>query len=144
MYLWRFPHNTRNFPGWQFVADKDGCQSLLELLDLMRNARWSAQAEIRLNKPTEEIVSVPGWPHGTRWTAASVLLIRFPKGKVPESHWRWDGTPTQPRLNIGIDKLRELRDAIAEVAKGFGDFCVTAEDSPLHGVDKAKASIWFW
>ena len=143
-YLWRFPQDTRNFPGWNCTADREGCSSLLELLGLMRVARWSAKADVSLTNPPGEIIGMPGHPRDEKWRSPPRFTLSYPKDKVPDGFWQWTGDVNEPTLSVGASKITELISAFESVAKRVGDFCVHAEDQKLHGFDFPRMSIWFW
>ncbi|HEX6986575.1 MAG TPA: hypothetical protein VF170_14430, partial [Planctomycetaceae bacterium] len=134
---------TRNFPGWNCTADADGCHSVIDLLTLMVDASWTAQAHIPLTAPTQAVASLPGGRR-TGWQSPSRLRLRYPAGKVDGGFWRWTDGLTAPTLTVGRVKVEALRDAFRAVANGQGDFCIHADGQPLHGIDPERMSIWFW
>jgi hypothetical protein len=142
VFLWRFPDDDRNYPGWNCTADKDGCRSLLDLFALMAVAEWGAKMDIALSTPTGAIASLPG--RGGKWLSPGRLRLLHPKGKVTDNFWRWDGSLQSPTLTIGKSKVDALRHAFESVAAGRGDFCIHADDQKLQGFDPERMAIWFW
>ena len=142
MFLWRFPDDVRNYPGWNCTADKDGCRSLLDLFALKAVARWGAKTDIALSTPTGANASLPGC--GGKWLSAGRLRLHYPKGEVTDNLWRWDGSLQSPTLTIAKSKLDALWHAFESVAAGRGDFCIRADDQKLHGFDPERMAISFW
>ncbi len=141
-YLWRYPNQSRNYPGWNCTADVAGCQSVVELVNVMLSSDWSSKQEIRLTRPTDSIAALPGLS-GT-WLTAERLQLCFPGGKVSGNHWACDAGLNIVTLTLGRGKLEQLRDALTCVAKFEGDFCIHADDQEPHGVDLSRMAIWFW
>jgi hypothetical protein len=140
-YLWRYATQRRNFPGWNFTADAVGCQSLIELIDLMLSNEWSATQTIRLHQPTDSIASLPGLDGS--WHAANILSLKYPSAKAPAALWECsDGR--DPVLTVGRDKLIDLRSAMMSVSQNIGDFCLHSEEQPAQGTDTKHLAIWFW
>jgi len=144
VYLWRFPTDVRNYPGWQCTADAEGCRSLVEMLTIMASSEWSSKIDIALTAPTPEITSLTGFTRGERWSYPGRLTLHYPGNTVDADLWRWSGDLRTPTLSLGSSMLVKLVDAFEKVGRGIGDFCVHARDQCLHGFDFEKMSIWFW
>jgi hypothetical protein len=142
VYLWRNHDNLRNDPGWECVVDAEGRASLIELLDLMLEAKWNASRSIDVTTPPSEILRLPG-AVPTRWMSPRRIRLCPAKTNGSERHWHWSGDLNQPTLELGSEMLLELRTAI-ETTSRYGDFCIHADDTPPHGFDFEKMSIWFW
>jgi hypothetical protein len=142
--LWRYPDTSRNYPGWDCLADTEGCHSIAELLAMMLAARWTATANIKLFQPTESTIALPGDYGGKAWISAVRLCLRYPTGKVAENLWHWSGQAEAPTLTVGKSKLDELARAFNSMALGRGDLCIHADNARLHGIDSEKLAIWFW
>lgn len=143
-YLWRFPGESRNYPGWHCAADVDGRSSVLELLSLMGGARWGSRTEIAVSAPPHAIASIPGNPRNDRRHSPASLVVRYPKDRCPDDLWQWSGDLRNPVLSVGRSKLDELNRAFEMLDAGIGDFCVHADDQKLHGFEFERMSICFW
>ena len=141
--LWRFPDQTRNYPGWEFWADAAGCLSLIDLLGLMLASPWTAKKTIEL-ADASSVVMLPGNPATEKWRSPKAFTIHYPKDKVPDNHWKWEGSLVRPLLKLGRARVEELMAAMESVSKGVGDFCIHVDDQSLHGFEFEKMSIWFW
>lgn len=142
-HFWRYPGETRSLPGWHCTADCEGCASLQELLGLMRHAEWKAEAEVRITQPISEIAAAQD-VFGRGYRVPERLRLVHSKRTMPDGHWRWTSDGRHPTLSLGVGKIGELIEAFASVSKNIGDFCVHADDQPLHGIDFETMSIWFW
>lgn len=141
-YLWRYKTRRRNYPGWNFNADADGCASLIAMIDLMLGSEWSATQDVELQPLSDRIAGLTG--AAAPWRAASMLSIKYPGSTAPPTYWECSDDPTSPVLVVGLSKLIELRSAIVDVSQFKGDFCIYAEDLPAHEVDPQRLPIWFW
>ena len=142
IYFWIFPEDARNYPGWNCHVDRDGCNSVIELLDLMIAAPWSSSRTVTLTTTDPEIARRAG--EGSIWHGAKQLRIVHPQAQVTETSWEWSGSFFTPALTLGREKLVDLRTGYQRVASGDWDFCVHADDQQVHGIDRSKMSIWFW
>jgi hypothetical protein len=109
VHLWRYKQPSRNNSGWHLAADEAGCDSVLQLLELMANARWPGRQSIMVSAPEERMtvgVAPPG--KGRTWLAPQEWLLHHPKGAVADDHWQWTATETQAVLAVGLARLREL------------------------------------
>lgn len=144
LYLWRFDDQARNYPGWNFTADGEGCISLLELLAMIANDCRTANADILLSKPPVSIQALAGVGRGRlRAPRRFTLKVRSPESS-PADFWQWSGTLHDLKLKIGRGKLAELFSAVKSVAQGVGDFNIGAANHKQHGFDFTNAAIWFW
>jgi len=106
-YIWRYQGNTRNYPGWHFTADAQGCVSLLELLDMMAASRFSSEAQVPLTVPTERQLGVPNAP--LQYVPVNSLEIYHSPTKVTPDHWQLTENANRVRLEVGRETLGELR-----------------------------------
>ncbi len=144
VYLWQFRRDVREYAGWNCMADEDGCQAMIAFFEIMAKARWTSTGNIPLSVPNADMIAVPkGWREDARISPPK-LKIKFPKGKVADSHWAWAGTSSAPELSLGEAKIKELLDAFRALAAGDEDFCVVAEGARRHERDESKLAIWFW
>lgn len=125
IYAWKYLENSRNYPGWNFTADKNGCESLLELLDLMKLCEWSSKKEIITSIPTEKQIKVPNNQRGlAKWKSISKLILSSKKG-IEKNHWKIIEDENEIEIQFGEDKLVELEKAIIGIPNGEGDFAIS-------------------
>ena len=132
VYLWRYKGDARNYPGWHLTADGPGCVSLLELIDLMGASRFSSEAQVPLSVPTEHQVGVPNAP--LQHVPVRSLELYHSPTKVAPDHWQLTENAGRARLELGSEKLTELRQGISDIARHEGDYSIGAEGQEL----------WFW
>lgn len=136
VYIWHYRDNVRNYPGWHLTADAEGCTSLLELLTLMLEARYSSQTTITLKEPPAHVAGVANY--GSRWYSASSIEIRYPKGQVEPDTWELTVTRGKIRLIMGEANIEAFLESIQDVQNGGGDYCLGPED------DREDMELWFW
>ena len=133
--LWRYTDNTRNFPGWHFTADAAGCASLVALLDALAADAAPASRTVALVAPTAANLAVPG-NRSAGIVAANRLRISY----SPDlTSWQMPEDAEPAQLSIGPNWLSTLRDAIAGIPRGEGDYSVGAS-----GSGNSQLWIWWW
>jgi hypothetical protein len=139
VYCWRFVDNASNYPGWNVTADRDGCNSMLHLFNLMASAMHPSSQCVRLTRPSPGIAAGPGNRGGqARWSSgASELEIKFRKNHVPPSHWSLERQGDSLVLIVGQDKLEELRRGFEDIMNGEGDWGIGPDDDDLQ-------LVYFW
>ena len=136
VYVWHYRDNLRNHPGWHMTADNDGCDALLELFDLMQHAEYSSRATVKLSEPHPLDVSITN--PGSRWYHAHSLEIRYPKDRMDERTWTLAEERGAITLIVGKENLQELRECIADVQQGGGDYALGPDDN------SGDMELWFW
>lgn len=127
VYMWKNWHQ----PGepWNLTADGEGCDALLELLDLMNRGKEPSKKTLVLGKPERP----PDFGGERPFFAARQVTIKYPKGAVNDDHWQLREAGPSLVLVIGRSRLEELRTAIAALQGGSrGDDAIGSEDAPLR------------
>ncbi len=137
--MWRYESLKKEALGWHFSVDDEGGESLLCLLDLFCQARWPCTATVRITRPTEEILRVPGMLG--RAIAPARLRIQFPRGAVADETWSIESAKTEMKLVLGAHKLRELSDAIQSLLENQNDFAIGPN---VESDDSNIQFLWFW
>lgn len=129
--LWRYTENERNYPGWHLSANPAGCESLITLIEALSADGAGTTRSVGLTPPTPAILGVPNNKHGTaRFNAPAKLCISF--SSIPD-HWLFPPQLEPAELSFGHDWLAPLRNGLAGIPNGVGDFSI-GDDLPL----------WFW
>lgn len=138
IYLWKFLENQRNYPGWNLTADKTGCESSLQLLEMMKQTEWSSKKEIQTAVPTELQIRVPNNRNGdAKWKYAKTLILNYKK-KSASDEWMIAENSDTVEIRFGTDKLTEFENSILKVQKGTGDFAISNfEENDSH-------ILYFW
>lgn len=129
--LWRYTENECNYPGWHLSANPAGCESLIALIEALAADGANAARSVELMPPTSAILSVPNNKHGTaKFVAPTKLRISF--SGTPD-HWLLPQQLEPAELSFGHAWLAPLRNGLAGIPNGIGDFSIGG-DLPL----------WFW
>ncbi|WP_420472163.1 hypothetical protein [Brevundimonas sp. FT23042] len=113
VYFW-YEADRRQGEGWHIAADPGGCDDLEQIVSLARAAQ-----------------------HPARFTFASAsagmvgLTISF-NGAWSADHWVLTDEPVV--LSLGDEGLTALLDAVSDMRKGDGDYCIGPHDQ----------RIWVW
>lgn len=129
--LWRYTENERNYSGWHINADRDGCESLLTLLDLLPRD-VAPYRTVAITPPTDDQLRVPN-NRGAAWLAPSALRVRM---DADPTLWRFPAELAPGTLTIGSQWLEPLRLGVCDMAGGRGDYSI--------GDRKASLPLWFW
>jgi hypothetical protein len=132
IFLWKFEHNVRNYPGWNFTCDDDGCESMIGLLELMQSSAFPSSKKLTLEQPT--IMQVKAAQHCHDFRSAKYLSLHYKKG-LP-GYWYTEEGESHLRLTFGDHEIVALRRAIYRVKKKEGDFAI--------GDPNDEHQIYFW
>jgi hypothetical protein len=125
VYTWTCKDNNRNYPGWNFMIDKNGVENLIELLDLMKKCEWSSKKTIRIENPTDSQLRIPNNLNGkAKWKTKDKLILNCRKTE-PENYWLIKETDKELEFRFGGQKLIDLQNAISRIGKGNGDFAIS-------------------
>lgn len=129
--LWRYTENQRNFPGWHLTADPPGCASLIALLDAFAADGTPISRTLTVTAPTQATLAVPNNRSAAPVVPAK-LRISFSQ---TATGWSFPQSINPAELSVGADWLPVLRQAIAGIPRGKGDYSIGPPDS---------GSLWLW
>jgi len=125
IYVWKYIENSRNYPGWNFTADKKASESFTELFRLMQSCAWSSKKEIKTTIPTEIQIKIPNNRNGiAKWKSVSKLSICLKKID-DKNFWKIMEKEDEVEIHFGENKIVELETAINRISKGNGDFAIS-------------------
>lgn len=131
--LWRYTENTRNYPGWHLRADAAGGDSLLTLIDTLVGDP-SFVHDVKITAPTKADLRVPNNGDGqAAWIAPAGLRIVL--SPLP-GEWSFPASADPAVLTLGMDWLAPLREGIAGMRVGRGDYAI--------GTRRSGEQLWFW
>jgi len=132
--LWRYIENERNYPGWHLNADVAGCQLLLSLLQALAGDGIGTRT-VAISAPTPKQLGVPNNRSGTAaWVSPTKLRLGL---SATAGEWTFPGDLDPAVLSVGADWLPRLREGIAGIPQGRGDYSI--------GDRKAgNLPLWFW
>lgn len=131
--LWRYQDNTKNYPGWHCTADRLGCNSILELLRLMKTAECPVRRTVRVSPPSADVLGVPN-NRRARWKAAASLDLGFDRRANPDL-WQLGGDD-RVILRLGLDRLAAFAAGVGGILEGKGDFSI--------GEEAGGPVLWLW
>jgi hypothetical protein len=141
LYLWRYAHRTKNYPGWNLAADETGWKSLFDLLGRMAASPLACRREISVIKPTARILAVPNNPAGSEGVeSAQCLILEVPRGRVGDRQWRLDSDLQRVVLEVGPSKLAEVHGAVGSMHSTGGDFAIGPDDR----IAWKETALWLW
>ena len=141
VYLWRYPEGPSGYCGGHLTADRTGCGSLDELLTKFIETPRSRSANVRVTRPTSDVLSVPNNRGGAaRWAAPGQLRIEMCHDTEPKA-WRFRPKGRQFELLAGREKLEELREAVRGIPAGEGDFALGPEGGSAQWDEMC---LWIW
>ena len=129
--LWRYTENQRNFPGWHFTASIEGCSSLVALLDAFAADGIESSRTLSVTAPTSTVLAVPNNRSGAPFVPSKFRLSfsDFP------SQLLFQESDSTVALSVGSRWLSQLRQAVADIPFGKGDYSIGASGSE---------KLWFW
>jgi len=138
LHLWRFKPDKRGLKGWHFFADHIGCDNLVELLDLLKQANYPVKRTIKLEKTPHAIAKRPAALNKSYkvLTPDSLRFVRNPE--TEQDQWSSKMSGQSLEIELGYDRIEELADSIRKVRNGDYDFSI----GPTDG--EQPQNIWFW
>ena len=124
--------NDRNYPGWHLTANRAGVASLVALLDIVASGNQPAIQTVQLSSPTPAILSVPN-NRRAEWTAPAKLRVGLADNP---KEWVFACTDVAAQLTLGLDWCPVLRQAVARIPLGEGDFSIGPPDPSQR--------LWLW
>jgi hypothetical protein len=133
VYIWQYREKNPKRRHWNLTADEDGCSSLIELLELMQNSRFSSKKLFKTTSPTNQQISIPN-NRNPEWHSKPALSLR----SLKENNCGWMLTAKNDSLEIVFckEKLSELMEAIVKIKGGDGDFAISD--------DNDNNVLYFW
>ena len=129
--IWRYIENEQNYPGWHLNADRVGCQSLLALLDALA-ADGTDPRSIAITAPTKAQLGVPNNMRGqAAWVAPKKLRLTL---SPVADQWSFPPDLNPAAIEVGSTWLQALREGIAGIPEGRGDYAI----------GKGSLRLWFW
>jgi hypothetical protein len=134
LHVWRYAALGRSRRGWHFHADRDGCASIVDLIDRMVADAVPSHRTAALGTLTPRVWDRPGFgpPKGDRFAR---LRIEYRHGQEALSL-----DPAGERLILGFGAKRAplLRAAFIDLMLGQNDFGIASSD-------ERRAEPWmFW
>jgi hypothetical protein len=145
IFLWRFRQAIGSYRGVHLTADAAGCVSLDELLTKFIDMPRHRRAVVRVTRPTEAILSVPGHGGGgVRWRSPEALQVVMRGEDSNPREWLFRPRGLRFELVAGRDRLVELRDAIRGIPEGRGDFAIGPDDDSEERGTWDETCLWIW
>ena len=145
IWCWRYKENTRNYPGVNLTATTDGCDALLKVIELLEQEGPGSRRTVPLRQldPKDE-AKVSG---GQRYRNFKKLRLCLAERTADLQQMCVSHDGETATVEIVPQELDQLKDSIAEVRRGRGDFGI-APDTRRKGTygpkDKASEILTFW
>ncbi|OOG51105.1 hypothetical protein B0E50_01730 [Rhodanobacter sp. C01] len=129
--LWRYVENRRNFPGWNFTANVEGCASLIALLDAFTKDDIPVSRTLTITAPTPAALA-----NVNNRSAASVAPVKLRMSfSAVLSKWAFSESIDPAEFSIGAEWLPLFRQAIADIHAGKDDYSIGPSGSSM---------LWVW
>ena len=140
IYLWRYTApRSRKLASWHFAADRAGRDSLVELLDLQLSATWPGPVGVKVTPHLERPQPANYDAPGIRWRSPRSWRIDVRTQFAPEC-WSLSADDGEVAiLQLGRDRLREFRDAVADL----DPMAWSTWDYSMGDEDEAER-LWIW
>ena len=125
VFIWAYPENKNNYPGWNFTADKRACDELYQLLTLMDQYDWTSLKTISTSLPGQRQLNAVNIK--APWKSKTRLTLKCKK-TADENYWQIIKHADELEIVFGKNKLIELQKAIKGIPKNEGDFAITDEN----------------
>ena len=129
IFIWRYDGNPKNYRGWHMSADKLGCKSLLELLEIYKQYNTDVWRTLQLSTPTSEQYLVPS----RRFIPIIESKLTIQKNENSE-FWKIEKIRSKLMIETGTNNLAKLISGVNDVMNNKGDYFIGSKGQEL----------WFW
>ncbi|WP_342249421.1 hypothetical protein [Sphingomonas sp. OTU376] len=125
LYIWRYAALSGSRRGWHFHADRDGCASIIDLIDRMVGQEVPSHRTMGLAPVTPAIWGRPNFG-SPKWDRFERLRVEY----CPEQA-ALEIEPVENRLilRIGAERAPLLREAFIDLMLGQNDFGIGPSDA---------------
>jgi hypothetical protein len=129
--VWKITGDSKNYPGWHIACTPDSRVELINLFDKMLASDWTSKKDIILDDPLN---LGQNWLEGCGgYKSMSHLIISYRQS--PTSHWKIELSDNSVTLELGKQKIVELRERLSQ----------QAFDVSMGPIDEdAEQSLSFW
>ena len=129
-HFWRYLENERNYPGYNFSTDADGCRAVLRWL-----RTFEERPVFRLQPVTADVLSVPNNRDGAAgyFGFTSFLLRTLPD--APPGHFAFTEVSGHLTLECSQVQVDLLIEGVEGLQRGEGDHRIGAS---------REQALWFW
>lgn len=125
--IWRYEPKERSLPGWHMTADSSGYDSLVVLLNLLKNSAPESKRTIALDTPSKWLVSAE-----LKKTPEEKVLIQLTVG---EEAWKLRSEDGKLIVTLNLHGISLFLSGIEQAKSGEYDFSI--------GGIKGQ-NLWFW
>lgn len=125
LYIWRYAVLSGSRRGWHFHADRDGCASIIDLIDRMTRQNVSSHRTLALDPVTPAIWGRPNFGSPKKERFERLRVEYCPERAALEIE------PVENRLilMIGAQRAPLLREAFLDLMLGQNDFGIAPSDA---------------
>lgn len=135
--VWQYVDVSPNYYGWHFSANRAGCDSLLDLIQLFKQAKWNAKVEVHISPATKDILKIPGVRGGDAPARSpNAIELTFSPAADPPNKWELGFRGMNLSLTLGPAMLQEFEQLVADVSRGRDDYSIGPEDR--------ASRLWCW
>ena len=134
VFLWRYPPHRSKCSGWHLTAKDDACDSLVKLIETMRQSPRDSRRTVTLTMPSPPIWGVPNFGK-PRTETLGPLTISYEKSFADLMLVEDDD---RLLLRLGGERVDDFLTGLRDVRKGKGDYAFGPTEKGV------APSIWFW
>jgi hypothetical protein len=120
IYFWKYISDQRNYPGWNITADNDACNSMIELLEMMKRSEYPSRKSVKTCPSTMKQVRM-----ATEGRYKTTELIKLHFKKEAKNAWTISETKEGLVIVFNTAKLTELKSSFRRIYMGKGDFAIS-------------------
>jgi hypothetical protein len=138
LWVWRYLSDARKYRGIHLTGDPPGCDSLLQLIDHMLASKWPSSKQLVISK---EAIPDPSRFVPKKKRLSTVKLKQL-KDAAPADHWNLslDSVGVNAVLEVGTNKMQDLKKGIEDVRRGEGDYAIGPSDDERWD----ELCLWLW
>jgi len=130
VYFWKYISNPKNYAGWHLTCNKEGCDSVLELIGCFIEGGEDSRRTLNISAPGNDQLKVPNCSDKSRSPIKLVISYRSLDSEV------WDFSEENGKLvlSVGVKHLSKFKNGLVDISQGKGDYSIGNKGQEL----------WFW
>lgn len=132
--IWEYKDPSKAFRGLHVTCDKEGCQSIILLLNQLQDASRPRKRSVIISKPTENELKFPNYSSRKIWSPKKLKLLGH-LGEENRNIFEFEKSADHITLELGEEKINELSDCFRRLMAGESDFT-------FRGDSKIRLNFW--
>lgn len=135
LVMWEYDQASKGYRGMHLTCDREGCRSVISLLEQLLDSSRPRSRTLAVSKPTENELKILNYSGGTFWSPSRVRLVGHLE-EEKQNMFELERDDDKIVILLGRKKLKELINCFQRLLNGDMDF------SLLGDTKKVRLNFW--